>query len=99
MSERVGAPTTRRAPVPGDDWTLLLGCHLQPVHLSDNLSNDGAEWWYAQNILLFVRRAYLSRHLRLKQEYNFAGTSQLSLVHSKRYTEWVEWALSHRETP
>ena len=56
------------------------------------------EWWYAQNILIFVRRAYLNGHPGLKQEYDFAGTSQLSLVHPKRYMEWVEWGLSHCET-
>jgi hypothetical protein len=50
------------------------------------------EWWYAQNILLFVEAEYLQTQPRLKSDLEFAGTSQLSIVHPKRYLEWIEWA-------
>jgi SAM-dependent methyltransferase len=57
--------------------------------------NDDVAWWYAQNILVFATRKHLEEQPLLKKEYEFTGTSQLSIVHPKRYLEWVEWGLSH----
>jgi SAM-dependent methyltransferase len=59
-------------------------------HLWDD---DRVEWWYAQNMLLFARRVYLERLPLLRQEYERAGGTAPSLVHPKRYLEWVEWGL------
>ena len=57
-------------------------------------SDPEVEWWYAQNTLLFVDSGELDRRPRLRQEYEFAGTNQLSIVHPRRHLEWVEWGLA-----
>ncbi len=44
--------------------------------------NENVEWWYAQNMLIFVSQVYLEDHLSLKREYENA-TPQLALVHPK----------------
>jgi SAM-dependent methyltransferase len=55
---------------------------------------DGrVEWWYAQNLLVFVRRSRLEELPLLKREYEAAGGAAPALVHPKRYLEWVEWGL------
>jgi cyclopropane fatty-acyl-phospholipid synthase-like methyltransferase len=60
--------------------------------------NENVEWWYAQNSLVFMAREHLDDHPLLKREYEFIGTSQLSIVHPKRYLEWIEWGLSRYES-
>lgn len=45
--------------------------------------NENVEWWYAQNILMFVAQEVLENYPVLKKEYEFAGSSQLSIVHPK----------------
>ena len=47
--------------------------------------NDNVEWWYAQNILMFVRRDYLESNPLLKKEFENTNTSMLSIVHPKCY--------------
>lgn len=47
--------------------------------------NDNVEWWYTQNILMFVRHDYLESNPLLKQEFENTNTSMLSIVHPKRY--------------
>jgi len=51
--------------------------------------NDDVEWWYAQNILIFVRKDYLEHHPLLKKESETTTTSQLSVVHPKKYLQAV----------
>ncbi len=51
-------------------------------------SHPSVEWWYAQNIILYVSQRELARNPRLQQEYELMGTSQLSVVHPARYTKW-----------
>ncbi|MEW6658116.1 MAG: methyltransferase domain-containing protein [Thermodesulfobacteriota bacterium] len=46
--------------------------------------NDNIEFWYAQNILLYVKKEYLGNLPLLEKEYA-ADTSQLSVVHPKCY--------------
>lgn len=60
-------------------------------------SDPEVAWWYAQNALLYVDRRCLERQRKLKAEHDFAGTGQLSLVHPKRYLEWVEYAISESQ--
>ena len=55
-------------------------------------SDPEVEYWYAQNTLLFAEEAELRRRPRLREEHEFAGTAQLSIVHPRRYLELVEWA-------
>ena len=45
--------------------------------------NDNVRWFYAQNILMFVRQGYLESHPLLKREFESSDTSQLSIVHPK----------------
>ena len=56
--------------------------------------DEDVEWWYAQNLLVFATPEQLERHPPLRREHEFAGTAQLSIVHPRRYLEWVEWATS-----
>jgi hypothetical protein len=49
------------------------------------------EWWYAQNLLLFVRTDYLDSHLLLKRAFEETGASQLSIVHPEKYLILVQW--------
>lgn len=43
------------------------------------------EWWYAQNTLLFVRSKLLAQNIRLKAEFQCSNSTQLSLVHPRKY--------------
>ncbi|MGH9740598.1 MAG: class I SAM-dependent methyltransferase [Candidatus Acidiferrales bacterium] len=43
------------------------------------------EWWYAQNTLLFVRRDLLEQNSRLHAEFQRSNSTQLSLVHPRKY--------------
>jgi SAM-dependent methyltransferase len=54
--------------------------------------NENVAWWYAQNILVFAKQNYLEDYPLLKKEFEVTATSQLSIVHPKRYIESVEWA-------
>jgi len=47
--------------------------------------NDHVEFWYAQNILMFVRRDCLGSRPLLRREFQNTNTSQLSIVHPKLY--------------
>jgi SAM-dependent methyltransferase len=53
--------------------------------------NANVEWWYAQNVLLFVRTDHLDRHLLLKKEFENTTLSQLSIVHPRKYLDLVRW--------
>ncbi len=43
--------------------------------------NENVEWWYAQNLLLYVERNYLVEPPRLLQEYESTCPSQLAIAH------------------
>lgn len=47
--------------------------------------NKDVEYWYAQNILIFVRRDYLVTQPTLKREEVGTSKTQLSMVHPKMY--------------
>ena len=47
--------------------------------------NDNIEFWYAQNILMFVRKDNLEKHPSLQKELEKTYTSQLSIVHPKQH--------------
>ena len=49
--------------------------------------NDSVEWWYAQNILLYVERAFLQANDALRREAT--SNPPLSLVHPKRYLDAI----------
>jgi 2-polyprenyl-3-methyl-5-hydroxy-6-metoxy-1,4-benzoquinol methylase len=47
------------------------------------------EWFYAQNILLFVERGYLESNILLQRESEDTPSTPLSLVHPVKYLELV----------
>ena len=53
--------------------------------------NANVEWWYAQNLLLFVRTDYLHSHHSLNRAFENTATSQLSIVHPQKYLILVQW--------
>ena len=52
--------------------------------------NDKVEWWFAQNILLFVHQDYCARCPLLNEERERSSSSQLALVHPRRYLAVTE---------
>ncbi|MFC2149064.1 class I SAM-dependent methyltransferase [Candidatus Auribacterota bacterium] len=51
---------------------------------------ENVEYWYAQNMFLFVKKDYLEENDLLRREYEKTDNSQLSIVHPVRYLEVVE---------
>lgn len=49
--------------------------------------NPSVDYWYAQNMLLFVRAEHLNRHPALERETLFTCPDQLSVVHPRRYLQ------------
>jgi hypothetical protein len=52
--------------------------------------HPGVEYWYSQNILLFVKRDYLENRPELEAERKDARISQLSLIHPRMFLELGE---------
>ena len=52
--------------------------------------NEKVEWFYAQNLFLFVARDFLNSHEKLKQFT--AQANPLALVHPTKYLAQVEWS-------
>jgi SAM-dependent methyltransferase len=78
-------------------WAALFGKHgfvaidcLRRQFWAD----EQVEWWYAQNIMFYVDRNELEQYPRLAEERRFCPPVPLSLVHPKRFLEWVEWGMS-----
>jgi SAM-dependent methyltransferase len=59
-------------------------------------SRDNVEWWYAQNLFLYVARAALNAIPHLLREHQ-ACPMALPLVHPRRYLEWIEWGMSQSD--
>jgi SAM-dependent methyltransferase len=62
-------------------------------------TNPSVDWWYAQNIFLYVEHDYLQDHRVLRREYKTAGPDALALVHPRRYLEWIEWGMCQAKPP
>ena len=60
--------------------------------------NPHVAYWYAQNILIFVEREYLDNHQLLKKEFSNIGTSQLAIVHPRKYLRVVNKHLEASKT-
>ncbi|MGA7394345.1 MAG: methyltransferase domain-containing protein, partial [Terrimicrobiaceae bacterium] len=73
-------------------WTRLFAARgYAPV---DNVRRqiwqlDDVQWYYAQNILLFVERGYLNTNSFLRREAENTPATPLSLVHPAKYLELV----------
>jgi hypothetical protein len=53
--------------------------------------NDNVQWYYAQNILLFVRQDYLDHSSQLQEQLEQNSANQLCMVHPKKYLAEIEW--------
>ena len=49
--------------------------------------SDKVKWWYAQNILMFVKRDCIADYPALEKESEHSGVSPLALVHPALYLE------------
>ena len=47
--------------------------------------NPNVEWWYSQNVLLYVRRESLENHGFLKRQLDATCIGPLSIVHPRKY--------------
>jgi SAM-dependent methyltransferase len=80
-----------------DYWARLFSRHgFVPIDFLRRRiwSHEEVEWWYAQNVLVYADEAQLDRMPLLQREYRPWEGRSLSIVHPKRYLEWVEWGLS-----
>lgn len=59
---------------------VVIDCFRRKIWNNPNIA-----WWFAQNLLLFVRQDYLETNELLKREWKNTYTSQLSLVHPRLY--------------
>ncbi len=59
--------------------------------------NENVEWWYAQNILMFLRYNNLESYPLLKREFENATVSQLSVVHPRNYLNLIRLQLATRD--
>ena len=78
-----------------DYWAAIFEkCGFTPVDcLRPRLwTNDAVEWWYAQNILLFLRPSDLRRFPQLAHEAELSRGRPFAVVHPKGYAMRVEWA-------
>jgi SAM-dependent methyltransferase len=48
-------------------------------------NNENVDFWYAQNMLMFVKKDYLQGHPPLSQEAKRTKNKQLSIVHPKQH--------------
>jgi hypothetical protein len=48
--------------------------------------------------MFYASGGELERYPRLAEERRFSPPTPLSLVHPKRFLEWVEWGMSRDET-
>jgi hypothetical protein len=73
-----------------DYWVELFGrkgfVALDPIR-KHVWQHADVEYWYSQNILLFVRRDYLENRPELQAERKDTRGSQLSLVHPRMFLE------------
>lgn len=57
--------------------------------------NDNVEFWYIQNILMFVQQQYLESNSRLRREFEITSRAQLALIHPRLFLERGEKCLVH----
>lgn len=52
-------------------------------------NNKKINWWYIQNMLIFVRKDLLDNYPRLKAKFNSGSLGQLSIVHPRFFEFFV----------
>jgi SAM-dependent methyltransferase len=61
--------------------------------------DEDVEWWYAQNLMFYVDRRELERYPRLAEARRAVPPVPPSLVHPRRFLEWVEWGMGLTTSP
>lgn len=51
--------------------------------------NDKVDWWYAQNMFVYIRKSLLKNYSKLEKEYNYQNSSVIPIVHPKCYLNIV----------
>jgi SAM-dependent methyltransferase len=59
--------------------------------------NDKVEWWYAQNMLVFSQKNYLAGNPVLQEEFKNTDSSQLSIVHPRKYLDLIRIQLTAQD--
>jgi SAM-dependent methyltransferase len=80
-----------------DYWARLFAEHdYVPIDcIRERIwKNEDVAWWYAQNILVFAEKAYLTKNSKLQRAYELTKLSQLSIVHPRKHLEDA-----HNRTP
>jgi SAM-dependent methyltransferase len=71
-----------------DYWVELFGRKgfvvLDPIR-KQIWGHAGIDWWYSQNILMFMKREYLEENPELQAERKDTRESQLSIVHPRMF--------------
>jgi len=73
-----------------DYWAALFGRRgyiLVDVLRTRVWQNPDSDFWYVQNILIFVRRTSLRDYPVLRKEFEYAGEIPLSVVHPRMHLE------------
>jgi SAM-dependent methyltransferase len=52
--------------------------------------NADIQWWYVQNTMMYARTDYLEQSALLRKELDNTSTSQLALVHPRKYLQLQE---------
>jgi len=53
--------------------------------------NEGVEWWYAQNVILYAERECIRGEPRLQAAYEATRLQPLSIVHPRKYLWLIDW--------
>lgn len=65
-----------------EEYDYIVVDAIRPLIWKDTT----VEWWYAQNILVFVRQSDLFKYSRLDQAFQRTGRSRISMVHPRFYS-------------
>lgn len=61
------------------------------------LGNANVDWWYQQNLLIFVDQARLEAYPRLAEEYRRTGGRAPAIVHPEVLEKWKDWGIEQNK--
>jgi SAM-dependent methyltransferase len=73
-----------------DVWAGMFRAHgfeLVDCIRSQVWDDPNIEWWYAQNVFLFVKREHLASNAALQLQQQNSGATPLRIVHPRNYLE------------
>jgi hypothetical protein len=53
--------------------------------------NPKVDWWYRQNIILYVRKE-IENKINIQKRYNYRKDGQLNIIHPEMYIKGIEYA-------